>query len=663
MIKLHNVLLTLAVVMSFGMQLASCSVSSNNKDTPFLNAIFSYSPASPVAGQEVQFTDKSTGTPTSWQWDFGDGGLSTLQNPSHAYITAGTYLVTLNVGSASGTSNATRTITASSASLTYELPADRTIDWTATGVPGGIKTRTKTHAVTGVYGDDSHDDRAAIQAAINACPSGEVVLLPAGTFKLSSALVITTPITLRGQGPTTILKGYSRNTPCVLQIGAGSSYNFSAEGTSITSGYAKGSTSIVVSSASGFTTGRLMLIDQLNDGTFVSNTGSSGTASWVGRANGTRAMRQLVKITGISGTTIRFSPALFYTYAATLSPQASVISTAVPALAADGGSIGVENLTVLDGGGNSGNARGNITWKVCTNSWLYKVSSINCHSYHILSNHILQNSIKQCYISGAYEIAPSRAYGIEISDGSCSNLIEDNIVIGTSAELICENGASGNVVAYNYAEPGSLTQSPNSILPGLQPSHGAHPMFNLYESNYTAIWMSDFTWGTSSHNVAFRNRLTGSFGSLTESIIAVDVNTGQNHISIIGNILGTAGEGFIYEKAWPASYGYNDFLIYRLGYAYGSTATSPFGGTDTATTILRHGNYDVVNNSIIYNGSDIQTLPSSFYLASKPSWFGSLSWPAIGPDVSEYVTDIPAKWRWDQFKMSGLLSDLFKDHQ
>jgi hypothetical protein len=29
-----------------------------------------------------------------------------------------------------------------------------------------------------------------------------------------------------------------------------------------------------------------------------------------------------------------------------------------------------------------------------------------------------------------------------------------------------------------------------------------------------------------------------------------------------------------------------------------------------------------------------QTLPSSFYLPSKPSWFGSVAWPAIGPDVT-----------------------------
>ena len=46
----------------------------------------------------VQFTDFSTAgsgnTNTSWQWDFGDGTTSTLQNPSISYTSAGNYAVT-----------------------------------------------------------------------------------------------------------------------------------------------------------------------------------------------------------------------------------------------------------------------------------------------------------------------------------------------------------------------------------------------------------------------------------------------------------------------------------------------------------------------------------------------------------------------------------------
>lgn len=58
-------------------------------------ASFSYAPVVPPAQTPVQFTDQSLNSPTSWFWDFGDLGTSTLQNPTHVYVNAGTYTVTL----------------------------------------------------------------------------------------------------------------------------------------------------------------------------------------------------------------------------------------------------------------------------------------------------------------------------------------------------------------------------------------------------------------------------------------------------------------------------------------------------------------------------------------------------------------------------------------
>ena len=57
----------------------------------------------------VQFTDQSTGAPTSWAWDFGDGGSSSQQNPSHQYTASNTYTVTLTVTNANGPNMVTRT--------------------------------------------------------------------------------------------------------------------------------------------------------------------------------------------------------------------------------------------------------------------------------------------------------------------------------------------------------------------------------------------------------------------------------------------------------------------------------------------------------------------------------------------------------------------------
>ena len=45
----------------------------------------------------VTFSDHSTGNPLGWDWNFGDGGTSTVQHPNHTYTVPGTFTVTLAV--------------------------------------------------------------------------------------------------------------------------------------------------------------------------------------------------------------------------------------------------------------------------------------------------------------------------------------------------------------------------------------------------------------------------------------------------------------------------------------------------------------------------------------------------------------------------------------
>ena len=66
-------------------------------------ADFTVDNTNPLVGESINFTDLSSGVPSSWSWDFGDGsGTSTLQNPSYAYPAAGTYTVTLIATNAYG---------------------------------------------------------------------------------------------------------------------------------------------------------------------------------------------------------------------------------------------------------------------------------------------------------------------------------------------------------------------------------------------------------------------------------------------------------------------------------------------------------------------------------------------------------------------------------
>jgi PKD repeat protein len=62
-----------------------------------LKAAFMGEPTSGVAPLSVKFSDLSTGNPTGWLWNFGDGSSATEQNPSHTYTNPGDYTVYLTV--------------------------------------------------------------------------------------------------------------------------------------------------------------------------------------------------------------------------------------------------------------------------------------------------------------------------------------------------------------------------------------------------------------------------------------------------------------------------------------------------------------------------------------------------------------------------------------
>ncbi|WP_214036803.1 PKD domain-containing protein [Methanospirillum sp.] len=84
---------------------------------PGIQADFSASPRSGAAPLTVQFTDLSTGGPTMWYWDFGDGIIPAdasctsetdchnIANPIHTYRNDGIYTVTLTASNQFGASD------------------------------------------------------------------------------------------------------------------------------------------------------------------------------------------------------------------------------------------------------------------------------------------------------------------------------------------------------------------------------------------------------------------------------------------------------------------------------------------------------------------------------------------------------------------------------
>jgi PKD repeat protein len=83
-----------------------------NVSNATVTADFTGTPLTGTASYTVTFTDASTAvdtTITSRSWSFGDGGISTATNPTHAYAVAGTYTVSLTVSNGSINNTKTRT--------------------------------------------------------------------------------------------------------------------------------------------------------------------------------------------------------------------------------------------------------------------------------------------------------------------------------------------------------------------------------------------------------------------------------------------------------------------------------------------------------------------------------------------------------------------------
>lgn len=113
--------------LTFTFLLAAACLFSANAQVPSAN--FTASPLAGCSPLVVNFSDQSTGSPTIWVWDFGNGATSTLQNPTTTYFSPGAYTVTLTVTNAAGSNTRTRTqyITV------YEPP---TVNFSATPTSG-----------------------------------------------------------------------------------------------------------------------------------------------------------------------------------------------------------------------------------------------------------------------------------------------------------------------------------------------------------------------------------------------------------------------------------------------------------------------------------------------------------------------------------------------
>ena len=186
------------------------------------------------------------------------------------------------------------------------VPEDRRIEWEP-GLPDEIPDYSVAVNVKdfGAVGDGVNDDTQFFINAINAAGAGSAVLVPAGTYKITSTIEIGKGIVLRGEGQenTKLKFDFNSGGSCIKIVKWGGS-----GWANITAKFNKGSNSITVSDVSYFDVGDFVEIRQDNDPA-VFSPGYSGYESW-----GDACVGQILEVTGKSGNSITFSNELYYNY-------------------------------------------------------------------------------------------------------------------------------------------------------------------------------------------------------------------------------------------------------------------------------------------------------------------------------------------------------------
>jgi len=606
------------------------------------------------------------------------------------------------------------------------LDPSRAIDWSKAGgvtfkIPSASWAQCATSACNTLTSVGTAATASQINAAIASAPANTYVKLGSGVYNLSACISWAghSNVVLRGNGPTnTIVKftgsgctGYSGNTMIQMQAASntydqsaanlpGGSNSLSITGTVGCSGcgpglYPQGATQITVSNVGSDApkVGTILVIDQANDtalapGWLQCSVTTQGSACSENGNNNGRLINgvnyeqvQLVRLTGISGSTYTISPGLYASnMRASQHPGAwwnfnSNLCT----------QCGIENMT-LDTYGASLTS-GMVIYN-CYQCWVKNIRFMwggqRNTIYLVQSNSVI---IRDSYF---FQTAGSSSGGGYVTDlvEDSDLLIENNIYDQVDNPMIGEN-YSGSVIGYNYSRNNQFVNV-NWVIDVL-PSHDSGSMMNLYEGNILSQISQDTQHGPSPAFTYFRNRISGNQPvpiSKTSFTTPIEIQSNNRGMNFIGNVLGIRNcsggtfnglpadkdsqcvggtlTGASYQTNYQATPGTASTgcgnAIYMLGWptsGCASSANTLLSDLGVENTLMRWGNYDTVTGAVQWNATEASpaatnflnanfsssyfsslahTLPVSLYYSARPSWWGGANgtppFPVHGPDVT-----------------------------
>jgi hypothetical protein len=591
------------------------------------------------------------------------------------------------------------------------IPANRRMIWQGNvGVPGGIPNRTKIFVNVKTTsnpryrcaGDGVINDAPALQAALNACPAGEVVYVPTSTYRIATPVdAKVSNKTLRGDGMGRTIFLLTDGTGR-FQFGRGQNVKpggKSAGGlfVSVTSGATAGSTVLTVKDTSIILTNHLVTL-QMDTPTWM----HSVTQDREGLDAKDDLFRMTFKVVSKTATTVTITP-----------PLPMTLSSWNPRIVASGmygsgyltTSFGMEDCTV-----NAWNGAGfPVKLAQAWGCWVKGVEICGTKSRQIYMLTVCASEIRQCYTRDTQGSGPNHE-GIDFAFDCCWNLVEDNICVNAgNPAIIFGDGRGrcvGNVVAYNYTDMDDSPANGAVFRVTISDNHGVGNMLNLYEGNLAKGFIADGYFGSSSHGTLLRNFIHNTSSNLNPASIIL--NHYSVYYNVIGNVLGSpTAQSSAYEKEPGVQ-----SAIYRLGFSgnvlrsaaniegvpnphYNNLHTigptmppdyhlSPNSRAkaiaidlNVKNTIIRHGNYDYASKTglnfdgsggnpkspgIVWETDDSRKtgvdfadhkIPKSYYLKAKPDWWpAAVPWPPIGPDKEPMVSALPAEIRFKALQAS-----------
>lgn len=552
---------------------------------------------------------------------------------------------------------------------------------------------------------------SAFQSAINSAgaaatpTSRRIVLLKAGTYFVNpqvnsggqvGIVVKVDNITIRGEGAATTriaANGTINDYGTVILFGhrtGSSDASFAVQ--NVTADALKGSQTIQVNNASAYTVGDVITIDHVDGAPAASGAATINggyifffdgvyfkrqpSYSWNGPGTGApninvssfgsansaaqnavpqwRSTMQETEITAISGNTITIKDPLYIDFPLSTSPQ---VWRTVPL---NTGSIpvgnrwdGIENIAVAGGNNMWGFPGGTVNFSYMAYSWAkgieadgerwnpFNPAHPGKYGYNIGLGRCYRCVVRDSYVHGSTDENPGgQAYGIVVGVGSSASLVENNISVQNNKPIALNSTGGGNVIAYNYVDEAVLWNSPGWQENAIDDAHANFTHHDLIEGNWTPNLGGDTTHGNSGWHTHLRNYANGvnSSGGMSGNLRAVGLDGWTHFHAYIGNVL---KGGTVYQTT-PSSQ--SGRPIYQLGNNSGNCGCWDNGYA--AAHVYRDGNWDNVTNGVVWaNGA--RAIPASFYLTSKPAFFGTYTWPWVDPVGTTKSYTLPAKARYD----------------